>query len=154
MNKINFPPLTGQNEVLTHTLHRIAHALMLRADSELEQVGLSRAKVWAMIQIRYAEEPIGISQLATGMGSGKSNATQLVDRMEAEGLVRRTQNPEDRRSVQLEVTEEGLRRLNNAEAIRGKIIEEIFSPLTQEERDTFQAIMGKLAGSLDLSIDC
>ncbi|MEQ8675973.1 MAG: MarR family transcriptional regulator [Aggregatilineales bacterium] len=147
---MKIPPLHTQNDFLMFAIHKIAHGMWLRADSELEAFGLSRAKMWALMQIRFAENPMGISQLAECIGSGKSNATQLIDRMEAEGLVQRTQNPNDRRSVILEITEEGLQRMNRAEALRSELMEQVFSPLTQEERDTLKTLVDKLADAMDM----
>ena len=49
--------------------------------------------------------PLG--QLATKLACVKSNATQLVDRLTAEKLVRRVPDPEDRRSILAELTTEG-----------------------------------------------
>jgi DNA-binding MarR family transcriptional regulator len=40
--------------------------------------------------------------------------TQLVDRLEADGLVTRTSDPADRRSVLAAITEEGRRRYEEA----------------------------------------
>jgi len=40
----------------------------------------------------------------------RSNITQLVDRLEADGLVRRLKDPQDRRTVRAAVTRLGLER--------------------------------------------
>jgi DNA-binding MarR family transcriptional regulator len=40
----------------------------------------------------------------------RSNITQLVDRLEADGLVRRVEDPEDRRAVRAVVTPRGKER--------------------------------------------
>ena len=149
-NEMKLPPLHTQNDFLMFAIHKIAHTMMIRADSELEAFGLSRAKMWALMQLRFAEDPMGISQLAECIGSGKSNATQLIDRMEAEGLVQRRQNPQDRRSVILEITEEGYRRMNQAETLRHELMETLFSPLSQDERDSLKALVDKLADSLEI----
>jgi DNA-binding MarR family transcriptional regulator len=45
--------------------------------------------------------------LAEQQGCAASNITQLVDRLEAEGLVQRIDDPDDRRSVRAQLTEQG-----------------------------------------------
>lgn len=47
-------------------------------------------------------------ELGRQLGLTTGATTNLLDRIEAAGLVRRTPNPADRRSVLLEATEEGL----------------------------------------------
>jgi DNA-binding MarR family transcriptional regulator len=78
-----------------------------RFDAALEAVGLSLPKWHALKQILALEEPPTLRHLATELGCVKSNATQLVDRLAADGLVRRAPDPDDRRSILIEVTDEG-----------------------------------------------
>jgi DNA-binding MarR family transcriptional regulator len=52
--------------------------------------------------------PLGT--LAERCACVRSNITQLVDRLEAEGLVARVDDPRDRRSIRAELTAEGRRR--------------------------------------------
>ena len=51
----------------------------------------------------------------------RSNITQLVDRLEAEGLVRRVDNPSDRRGVMATATPLGIER----QAAGAKLVNEI-----------------------------
>jgi len=53
-------------------------------------VGLSLAKLAALHQLTAAGESIQLGQLAERLACVKSNVTQLVDRLEADGLVNRT----------------------------------------------------------------
>jgi DNA-binding MarR family transcriptional regulator len=46
--------------------------------------------------------------LAECQQCARSNITQLIDRLETEGLVRRVDDPADRRGVRAEITPEGL----------------------------------------------
>jgi DNA-binding MarR family transcriptional regulator len=81
-----------------------------RFDTALEAVGLSLPKWFALRQIVNAAEPPALRHLAAQLGCVKSNATQLVDRLMTDGFVRRTPDPDDRRSILIEVTDEGRRR--------------------------------------------
>jgi DNA-binding MarR family transcriptional regulator len=49
-----------------------------------------------------------LSDLAERLSCVRSNITQLVDRLEADGLVRRVDDPADRRSVRAELTRLGI----------------------------------------------
>ena len=57
-----------------------------------------------------AGEPLSLSDLATRLSCVKSNMTQLVDRLEADGLVSRVDDPNDRRAVKAAITDEGRKR--------------------------------------------
>ena len=81
-----------------------------RLEAALEPVGLSLAKFGALSKLVAAEEPLPLSTLAERCACVRSNITQLVDRLEADGLVSRSDDPHDRRSVRAELTNEGRRR--------------------------------------------
>ena len=54
-----------------------------------------------------AGEPLPLGTLAERCACVRSNITQLVDRLQAEKLVVRSDDPRDRRSVRAELTAEG-----------------------------------------------
>lgn len=92
---------------LTLLLLDAARAVEARAEHALEEVGLSLAKLGALRHLVLATEPLTLSQLAERHCCGKSNMTQLIDRLEADGFVARTVDPSDRRSVIASLTPQG-----------------------------------------------
>ena len=78
-----------------------------RLERRLGTVGLSKAKLNCLTRLVEAKEPLPLSALADRCSCVRSNVTQLVDRLEDEGLVRRIDDPDDRRSVRAELTKEG-----------------------------------------------
>ncbi|HET9012411.1 MAG TPA: MarR family transcriptional regulator [Gemmatimonadaceae bacterium] len=92
---------------LTLLLLDAARAVEARAEGALAEVGLSLAKLGALRHLLIAAEPLTLSQLAERHCCGKSNITQLVDRLEADGLVARVNDPDDRRTVRATVTPAG-----------------------------------------------
>jgi len=58
----------------------------------------------------------------------RSNVTQLVDRLEAEGLSKRTNDPVDRRGVRAEVTRLGRERY----AAGAKVVNAVHQAVTKE----------------------
>jgi DNA-binding MarR family transcriptional regulator len=99
---------------VTFALVRAAKAAESRVESSLDRLGLSMAKIGVLRQLVVAGEPVALGQLAERNACVKSNMTQLVDRLEADGLVTRTSDPADRRSVLAAITEEGRRRYEEA----------------------------------------
>jgi DNA-binding MarR family transcriptional regulator len=93
-------------------------AMLLRASSRIEArieaalggTGLSFAKLGVLGQLVEAGKPLPLGRLAGRIACVKSNMTQLVDRLEKDGLVERVNDPEDRRSVLAAITSEGRKR--------------------------------------------
>ena len=102
---------------LTLLLLDAARAVEARAEGALGELGLSLAKLGALRHLVLAAQPLTLSQLAERHCCGKSNVTQLVDRLEAEGLVARESDPDDRRTVRATVTPAGRTAYERASAI-------------------------------------
>ncbi len=79
---------------LLHT----ASTLQTHAEVRLAAVGLSLPKLAALTALSEAGESMPLSQLADRLSCVKSNITQLVDRLEADGFVTRSADPNDRRA--------------------------------------------------------
>jgi len=67
-------------------------------EERLADAGLSLPKLAALHQLSQAGDSLPLGQLAERLACVKSNVTQLVDRLEADGLVVRAADPNDRRS--------------------------------------------------------
>ncbi|MEP6997371.1 MAG: MarR family transcriptional regulator [Betaproteobacteria bacterium] len=95
---------------LTFALVHAAHAIETRWQESLAGVGLSTAKLGALTVLVQAGEPLSLGDLAARLTCVRSNITQLVDRLDADGLVRRVENPADRRSKKAAITPRGIER--------------------------------------------
>jgi len=100
-------PDSARGCALTLLLLDAARAVEARAEGALGEIGLSLAKLGALRHLVLAPEPLTLSQLAERHCCGKSNVTQLVDRLESDGLVARESDPDDRRTIRATVTESG-----------------------------------------------
>jgi DNA-binding MarR family transcriptional regulator len=120
---------------LTIQLLGTLHAIEDRLESALEPLGLSLAKLGALSHLVTAGEPLPLGTLAERCACVRSNITQLVDRLEAEKLVVRSDDPRDRRSVRAELTEEGRSRHAAGLKALGKAERQLLSHLQQDQRD-------------------
>src|SRR5437660_12879285 len=103
------------------SLLHAAHAIEKRLEDALEKVGLSNAKFGALTHLVEAGEPLSLSECAARMTCVRSNITQLIDRLEADGLVRRVDHPSDRRGVMAAATPLGIER----QAAGAKLVDEV-----------------------------
>jgi len=72
-------------------------------------------------------------KLAEALGVTPSNVTGIVDRLVEQGLVSRTQNPEDRREMTLQATDKGQALVSNLKEVGIKHMTQILSVLSLEE---------------------
>lgn len=70
--------------------------------------------------------------------------TTRLDRLEGAGLVRRRSDTQDRRSIQVALTEAGIELADQAIAARLARVERFLAPLSEEERDTAATLLRKL----------
>lgn len=95
---------------LMFSLINSGRAVERMLEDALVPTGLSLAKFGALTHLVEEGEPLSLSECAEKMTCVRSNITQLVDRLEADGLVRRVRDPEDRRVVRAALTAEGIAR--------------------------------------------
>jgi DNA-binding MarR family transcriptional regulator len=119
-------------------------AMVGRLETALEPLGLSLAKLGVLSKLVAAGEPLPLRLLAEECGCVRSNITQLVDRLEAEKLVRRSDDPKDRRSIRAELTPEGKSR--HAAGLRAldKAEQDLFAPLAPRDRKNLLALLRSL----------
>jgi DNA-binding MarR family transcriptional regulator len=125
-------------------LLRAAHALEDRLERALDSVQLSMAKFSVLSALAEAGRPQPLGDLALTLSCVRSNITQLVDRMEADGLVRRVSDPSDRRIVLAELTTLGGER-RAAGAIQIETVRSRFAEsLSGDDRAALERAMKQL----------
>jgi DNA-binding MarR family transcriptional regulator len=88
---------------------------------------------------------LGVTELAQAQRASQPGMTQLVTRMEREGLVRRTAKTDDRRTVLVEATEAGLELLKRRRAERADALQETLDRLDPEDQAAIAAALPALA---------
>jgi DNA-binding MarR family transcriptional regulator len=124
------------------------HRIEERLESALEQTGLSLAKFGALRHLAEASQPLALSQLAEKIACVKSNVTQLVDRLENDGLVRRIPDPNDRRSILAAITDDGRTRFEAGAAVLAQAQQELLSDLPAEQRAAVAMVVSNVGGSI------
>jgi DNA-binding MarR family transcriptional regulator len=117
-----------------------------RLEAALEPLGLSLAKFGCLARLVDAGEALPLRTLADRQACVRSNITQLVDRLEAEKLVVRADDPHDRRSVRAALTSEG--RARHAQALNAirAVERELFSRLPAKRAEELLESLRLLAG--------
>ena len=138
--------VTGPDEGTLSAVLASADRLRERLEASLVGVGLSISKFDAMDQLIAADQPLTLGDLAGRLHCVRSNITQLVDRLESEGLVKRGSCPDDRRAVRAMVTPEGRERhAAGVDAIRS-VQAELGGRLESAERRHLIQLLSALNG--------
>ncbi len=128
-------------------LYSLLHAagiLQGRMEHACEQAGLTSAKYGPLSVLLQAGEPLPLGELAGLVKCVRSNMTQLIDRLEADGLVKRTNDPDDRRVVRAELTPVGRERVMTASRLVSAVESEFTTALSKADRDAINRILAAL----------
>ncbi|MGH7459679.1 MAG: MarR family winged helix-turn-helix transcriptional regulator [Longimicrobiales bacterium] len=113
-------------------------------ENSLESTGLSLAKLNALKHLVEARSPLALGQLAEKIECVKSNVTQLVDRLENDGLVRRLPDPNDRRSILAAVTDLGRERYQAGADALARAEGELLTALPANQRDIVASVLSSI----------
>jgi DNA-binding MarR family transcriptional regulator len=118
------------NDAIALALMHAAHRVEARLEEALAGVGLSGAKFGALCILVAQDQPISLGELAEKLTCVRSNVTQLMDRLEADGLVKRTDDPADRRAVRAEVTGLGRQRHAAGARVANAVLQDVAKELS------------------------
>jgi DNA-binding MarR family transcriptional regulator len=133
---------------LVFSLLGTAEAVEARLEAAVQPLGLSLAKVGVLVFLAEAKEPLLLSELAAHEGCVRSNITQLVDRLEKEGLVRRRADPGDGRSVRAVLTPAGRQAYVKATRALEEAQHAVMSSLSATQAASLKSALRNLATSV------
>ena len=137
--------MTGSGRTPLFAVLHAASALESRVEEQLAEVGLSLPNLAALHQLSQAGDSLPLGHLAERLACVKSNVTQLVDRLEGDGLVVRAADPNDRRSRLAVITDSGTRAYERGIQIQQRAEREIFGALSKEESSALHELLDKIA---------
>lgn len=110
-----------------------------------EQLTFSQLKLLKLIA---QTEAYNISQVAAFMGVSNAAASKAVDRLVRRDLLRRRESEDDRRAVQLSLTEEGRRLLEEYEVATSRTLQDVFGSVSVENLRQVAELLDRLSISL------
>jgi DNA-binding MarR family transcriptional regulator len=111
---------------------QVNHAVGRYAPAAWMDLSLTIAQLKSLFFIDF-EGSTNFRKLAEALGVTPSNVTGIVDHLVEQGLVSRTQNPEDRREMTLQATDKGKALVSNLKETGIKHMTQILSLLSLEE---------------------
>jgi DNA-binding MarR family transcriptional regulator len=116
---------------------------------EIHSLGVTGGQVSLLVQIQ-STPGIGVRELATRERMSAPGMSKYVSRLEAAGLVRREDAPDDRRRVGLRLTEEGERVLQSVKRRRTAWLAARLRNLDEHELDAVDAAIEPLFRLLEI----
>jgi DNA-binding MarR family transcriptional regulator len=139
-------------EVLSRVL-RLARHLDLARRAAFDDHGLEVWEFDVLAALRRAGPPYTMSPgqllLQTLVSSG--TMTNRIDRLAARRLVERQRDPDDGRSIQVQLTSAGQARVDDAMADLLQREREILEPLSERQRATLATLLRSLVAPFDRS---
>ncbi|MFL5684974.1 MAG: MarR family winged helix-turn-helix transcriptional regulator [Chloroflexota bacterium] len=136
---------------VTGRLSRIGPLLARRQEGVFSRFGVNRGEVGALSALRVAGPPHRLSPTRLGRGLMLSSAgvTSRIDRLERRGLVRRLPDPDDRRGVIVELTDEGAKLVDAAVVAVAESDRQLLARLDADEMAELQGLLRKLLAALE-----
>jgi DNA-binding MarR family transcriptional regulator len=116
-----------------------------KLSDHLKQYALSIQQFQVLRSLRVLKgEPADLLTLQNQMVSKNSNTTRLVEKLRLKGLITRVQNEENRRKVEIRITEDGLNLLNEIDVVHADFENDVIKNLTNTELNTLNTLLEKL----------
>lgn len=114
---------------------------------QLRRVGSYQGQGLILIQLKY-QGTLTQRQLADITKRRPATMSEQLENMERAGLIRRTKNANDKRNIDVTLTERGIEVADQAEKARKEASDDIFSILTEEEKRELQHQLTRLVDFL------
>jgi DNA-binding MarR family transcriptional regulator len=128
----------NQNERFLATLHAFKSIFMRHSMQNVMRFsrdsGCSMPQLSTLMLIHRLGTST-VSDIGDELGVSSAAASQMLDRLVQEGLVYRTENPEDRRVKKIDLTEEGNKVLMESIHVRHSWMEEVALSFSSSEKE-------------------
>lgn len=144
---------TSSDAVLTQhagfLLAQLGRAVTRQYRCALSPIGLKPRETQTLLRLR---DDGAMSQQALGaaLDIDASNLVALLNDLEADGLISRRRDPEDRRRHVVEVSKRGTKLLCEVERAAAEVEDRFFAALDEDERLALQGLLARVARSADV----
>ena len=148
MDKTSSPPaIDERKKALAMKLTVIARQLWLDFDQDAEKIGLTRAK-WSVVAEANRDPGATQRSIAVRLQVTDVTAGRLIDRLCAEGLLERHENPEDRRAYRVYPTEPAQPMLARLQELAIDHAREAFAGFEEDQLAQLDALLESLARNI------
>lgn len=127
-------------------LHMLQLARRWRAvvNTELKDFGVTQATWRALFHVGALGDGVRPKDLAEALEMERPSLTQLLDRLEASGLVTRHEDPSDHRCKRVFLTEQGEEVHRRTLAASSRVAQHLMASVSDEELATVQSVFARI----------
>jgi DNA-binding MarR family transcriptional regulator len=152
MPAISEHPSRSRSEFTQHAgflLAQLGRAVTRQYRCALLPIGLKPRETQALVRLSD-HGPMGQQALGAALDIDASNLVALLNDLEAEGLISRRRDPQDRRRHVVEISSRGEKVVDEVERASTGVESEFFAALSDEERVVLQRLLARVAESTDV----
>ncbi|MGC2457800.1 MAG: MarR family transcriptional regulator [Gallionellaceae bacterium] len=136
------------DEQFAEALHLTAHGWRTALDRRLRPLGYSRSRWMVLLHVSRTDGMTN-RELAERLGIEAPTLVRLIDRMEADGLLKRCASKSDRRVKHLHLSPAGRKEVARIWASAADLRKEILSGLSKAEISATLDVLQKIRASLE-----
>jgi DNA-binding MarR family transcriptional regulator len=139
---------------LGHIIGRVRAQLLAAIDAELARdeflapLEVTSAQLIVIVNLAGREGATSASELCKGISYDAGAMTRMLDRLEAKGLVRRTRSPDDRRLVNLELTQAGKAAYPRLREISMRVLNRSLCDFSSDEARALENLLVRVGQNL------
>lgn len=133
----------GLQQFAPYLMNRIMGRYNASLREDLAKLGLTTPKMRALAVLSVIDN-LAISRLAVYAITEQSTLSRALDALEADGLVRRTADPEDSRATRISITEAGRAAFETLWPTMRNTYDHMFAGIDAAERAAFVATLQKI----------
>jgi len=131
------------DESLGYLLHQVKGRLMAAIDAELEPLDITWAQWGTLLHIANNRGRTA-TELCRNLAADTGSMTRMLDRLEQKGLIRRERSSEDRRIVELSLTEAGKQLYPQLPPIAVKVLNQHLKGFSRDEMETMKGFLRRM----------
>jgi MarR family transcriptional regulator for hemolysin len=139
---------TSAEREIAQRLPLLTRAWRQLADSVLAEFRVSNSTAWCLIWLDRLGPDVRQTDLAHAIGITQPSLVRVVDQIEQGGLATRTQDPGDKRTNRVMLTDAGRDLIGTIEARLVELREELFDGLSDADIETALRVVDRLSGRI------
>lgn len=135
--------------MLSYLLMKTSRNLKCHLDRQLKAEGITSSQFALMNQIEFMDNKALAHQVAEILGYDRPTVSAIIQRLYKLGIIYKTDNPEDKRSHYISLTEEGLKSLDKIRRIADELSEQVFGQLSESDQNKMIDLLNTINEGLD-----
>jgi DNA-binding MarR family transcriptional regulator len=131
------------DDSVAYLMRRVLDSVKVEVDRELEPQGLTHAQ-WVPLYKLFLGHASTAAELSVACMLDAGAMTRTLDRLEAKGLIRRIRSAEDRRVVNLELTDEGRAATSHIPPVLCKVLNAHLKGFSVEEWQLLKTLLHRM----------